>query len=311
MIGRGWGLWTFIFGTACVFSEKQWCWRQGRSDETFRCLGSCRQVLVIKILLHPCFMFTLETCSNILLNVIEAVIGMLGGGFKKYLCVTPCKLEMVLFDLRIFLFKQVGSTTTQYGIGMSSISTWAPRYCSGMALNVSHAGAVYSSPDYGALVDLLCHFMRVKMTCQRVTENIRCIVPYNEISNKLGWMEHQQNDIQTSLVTEPNFMCRCRPQARKAGALCFLLVLHLRFWGLVGLPLLLPGAFFGGLGCGWTFPRWPSDLMSFFWFWMAGCYQPPPLFIIKKWNMYIYILQFRWVLSTCYKHVEFSPHSNI
>lgn len=32
-----------------------------------------------------------------------------------------------------------------------------------------------------------------------------------------------------------------------AGALCFLLVLHLRFWGLVGLPLLLPGALLAGI----------------------------------------------------------------
>lgn len=64
----------------------------------------------------------------------------------------------------------------------------------------------------------------------------------------------------------------------------------------------------------WTFPKWPKKIgWVFFWFWMAGLlYTSLPLSLSWKNGMYIlyiyiYILQFRWVLSTCYKHVECSP----
>lgn len=102
------------------------------------------------------------------------------------------------------------------------------------------------------------------------------------------------------------------PKLGKAGALCFLLVLHLRFWGLVGLPLLLPGAssvlmsLFGGLGCGCEPSQNGRKKSDEFFLVLNGRVLPAsPSLYHEEWNMYYNFVE--WYRHVIEVRVEFSP----
>ena len=129
---------------------------------------------------------------------------------------------------------------------------------------------------------------------------IRCIVPYSGRPNKLGRMEHQQNDIQTSLLKTNQFYVSLPAPSSEGWRVVFLVGAALAFLGPGGTSTSPSRCVFRWFGMWVNLPKMAFRSDEFFWFWMAGCYQPPPLFIIKKWNMYIYIY---YNFVECYRHV--------
>lgn len=163
---------------------------------------------------------------------------------------------------------------------MSSTSA-SPRYCSGMALNVSHAGAVYSSPDYGALVNL-CRCAGV------IAKGVSMLDLYSSTKeDPTNWMDGTSAKRHISLVSEPILPPAPSSERPARCVSCWCCTCVFGAWWDFHFSFQVPPpswwAFSGVWDVGVNLPKMAEkNLMSFFWFWMAGYYQPPPLFIMKN-----------------------------